>query len=92
MVLLALCGFFMLGAYGGVNVVLASFYPDFLRAAGIGWTKSVGRIGTLIAPVGIGLALAAGIAETTLMSLFALPALVAALSLIVIARRSRAER
>jgi AAHS family 4-hydroxybenzoate transporter-like MFS transporter len=92
MVLLALCGFFMLGAYGGVNVVLASFYPDFLRAAGIGWTKSVGRIGTLIAPVGIGLALAAGIAETTLMSLFALPALVAALSLIVIAMRSRAER
>ena len=42
LILLALCGFFVLGAYGGVNVVLATFYPAPLRATGIGWTKSVG--------------------------------------------------
>ena len=41
MVLLGACGFFTLGAYGGVNVVLAGFYPDALRALGIGWSKSV---------------------------------------------------
>jgi MFS transporter, AAHS family, 4-hydroxybenzoate transporter len=93
MVLLVLCGFFTLGAYGGVNVVLASFYPDALRALGIGWTKSVGRVGTLIAPVLIGLALSAGIAETTVMSLFAVPAAVAALSLLLIPfAAKRAER
>ncbi|MEO8467321.1 MAG: MFS transporter, partial [Gammaproteobacteria bacterium] len=85
MVLLALCGFFTLGAYGGVNVVLVGFYPDELRALGIGWSKSVGRFGTLIAPVLIGVGLSAGIAETTVMSLFAVPAVTAALSLIVIA-------
>ncbi len=28
MKLLAAGGFFVLGAYGGVNIVLASFYPD----------------------------------------------------------------
>ena len=78
LVLLGACGFFVLGAYGGVNVVLASFYPESLRAVGIGWAKSVGRIGTVIAPVLIGIGLSAGIAETTVMSLFALPALVAA--------------
>jgi MFS family permease len=87
--LLVLCGFFTLGAYGGVNVVLASFYPDHLRALGIGWTKSVGRVGTLIAPVLIGLGLTAGIAETTVMSLFAVPAATAALSLVVIAIAAR---
>ena len=87
--LLGACGFFVLGAYGGVNVVLASFYPESLRAVGIGWAKSVGRIGTVIAPVLIGIALSAGIAETTVMSLFALPALVAAGSLAVIAVTSR---
>jgi AAHS family 4-hydroxybenzoate transporter-like MFS transporter len=85
MVLLATCGFFLLGAYGGVNVVLASFYPDSLRAVGIGWTKSVGRIGTVVAPVLIGAALSAGMAETSIMSLFAVPALLSALSLVVIA-------
>ncbi len=86
MSLLVVCGFFILGAYGGVNVVLASFYPESLRAVGIGWTKSVGRIGTLVAPVLIGAGLSAGIAETTIMSLFAVPALLSTVSLLVIAR------
>jgi MFS family permease len=85
MALLVVCGFFILGAYGGVNVVLASFYPEDLRAVGIGWTKSVGRIGTLVAPVIIGAGLSAGIAETTIMSLFAVPALLSVVSLVVIA-------
>jgi len=76
--------FFFLGAYGGVNVVLASYYPEALRAVGICWTKSVGRIGTIIAPVLIGYGLAAGIAETTVMSLFALPCALAVLALLVI--------
>lgn len=86
LMLLAACGFFVLGAYGGINVVLATFYPAHLRATGIGWTKSVGRVGTLVAPVAIGAGLSVGMAETTIMSLFAVPALLAALSLTVIAR------
>ena len=89
LVLLAVCGFFVLGAYGGVNVVLASFYPAHLRAAGIGWTKSVGRIGTLVAPVSIGAGLSAGMSETTIMSMFAVPALLAVVSLVVIAKTNR---
>ena len=87
--LLGACGFFVLGAYGGVNVVLASFYPDALRATGIGWAKSVGRIGTVIAPVLIGMGLAAGMAESAVMSAFAVPALLAVLSLVVIALVTR---
>ncbi|HEX7238430.1 MAG TPA: MFS transporter [Gammaproteobacteria bacterium] len=85
MALLGACGFFVLGAYGGVNVVLASFYPDDLRAHGIGWAKSVGRLGTVIAPVLIGWGLDVGITQASIMSLFAVPALVAAASLVVIA-------
>jgi MFS transporter, AAHS family, 4-hydroxybenzoate transporter len=83
-VLLAGAGFFSLGAYGGVNVVLAGFYPDPLRATGIGWAKSVGRLGTVIAPILIGLALAAGVPGTSVMSLFAIPAVLAALALAAI--------
>jgi len=84
MMLLALCGFFVLGAYGGINVVLASFYDADIRATGIGWAKSVGRIGTLVAPVLIGTALTLGIAETTIMSMFSLPAALAVAFLVVI--------
>jgi len=85
-VLLGAAGFFSLGAYGGVNVVLAGFYPDPLRATGIGWAKSVGRLGTVIAPIVIGFALAAGISTTLVMSLFAIPAVLAGLALIAISQ------
>jgi MFS family permease len=84
MALLAASGFFVLGSYGGVNVVLATFYPAAIRAPGIGWAKSVGRLGTVLAPILIGAALTAGIRETTVMSLFAVPAILAALCLLVI--------
>jgi MFS family permease len=87
--LLGACGFFVLGAYGGVNVVLADSYPDHLRATGIGWAKSVGRIGTVIAPILIGFGLSAGATGATIMSWFALPASLAVLSLIVLAFGTR---
>ena len=35
MTLLAACGFFFLGAYGGINVVLATYYPASLRATSV---------------------------------------------------------
>jgi len=82
--LLVVTGFFNLGSYGGVNVVLANFYPDAMRAMGIGCTKSVGRVGTVVAPIAIGLGLNAGVSETTMMSLFALPAAVTTIAILII--------
>ena len=79
--MLALCGFFALGAYAGVNVILAGFYPYRLRSTGIGWAKSIGRIGTVAAPMLIGLQLQAGIAEATILGSFAVPAVIAAIAL-----------
>jgi MFS family permease len=90
--LLIICGFFALGAYGGVNVVLAGFYPPATRALGIGVTKSVGRVGTVVAPILVGIALSAGVREETVMSLFAIPAVVAAAALIVISAANRGRK
>jgi MFS family permease len=92
MVLLAASGFFALGAYGGINVILTGFYPSSLQATGIGWAKSVGRLGTVIAPIGIGAALAAGVGGQAVLSLFALPALVALVALVAVARRMPKDR
>lgn len=91
LVLLGICGFFVLGAYGGVNVLLADYYPAALCAIGIGWAKSVGRAGTVIAPVLIGLALTNGIKGTTVMSLFALPAGLAAAAVLAIGISARSR-
>lgn len=73
--MLASCGFFMLGAYGGSNVLLAGFYPAALRAVGVGWTKSVSRLGTVLPPFAIGYGLSQGIDAGTVVTLFAVPAL-----------------
>jgi len=87
--LLAACGFFMLGAYGGLNVILAVFYPASVRAVGIGWAKSVGRLGTILPPVVIGYALARGIAAETIVSLFTVPALLIVVALAIIRPQQR---
>lgn len=85
LILLGFGGFFFLGAYGGINVVLTSFYPDWLRAVGIGWTKTVSRAGTILAPVLIGFALSAGVEEAAVMSWSLGPILLAIVALAVIA-------
>jgi MFS transporter, AAHS family, 4-hydroxybenzoate transporter len=91
--LIAAAGFFLLGAYGGVNVVLAEFYPAQLRAIGAGWSKSVGRIGTVLAPILIGFALTWGAREQDVMSMFAVPAMVAAIAMVIVgASRTRRLR
>jgi MFS transporter, AAHS family, 4-hydroxybenzoate transporter len=85
LVLLGFGGFFFLGAYGGINVVLTSYYPDWLRAIGIGWTKTVSRAGTILAPVLIGFALSAGVAQQTVMSWSVIPIVLSIVALAVIA-------
>ncbi len=84
--LLGACGFFMLGAYGGLNVVLAGYYPAALRAVGVGWTKSVSRLGTVLPPIAIGFALARGVTAETIVALFAIPAVLIMAALLAIRR------
>lgn len=79
--LLAAVGFFLSGAFGGVNVLLADFYPAPLRAVGAGWAKSAGRIGSVIAPIAVGWALTWGVPEPTILLAFAVPALLIVLAI-----------
>lgn len=89
LVLLGIGGFFVLGAYGGINVIFADYYPAALRAMGIGWTKSVSRAGTIITPIVIGFAVARGVPGGTMLSLFAVPAVLAALAVLGLGRAVR---
>jgi len=77
LIALAASGFFMLGAYGGINVVVMYYYPAELRALGAGWAKSAGRIGTISTPILIGIALESGVIEQDVVSTFAVPAIIA---------------
>jgi len=76
--LLTVTGFFLLSGYAGINVVLVSYYPDALRAVGAGWAKSVGRLGTIVSPVLVGLALQYDLPAGDILIVFAVPAVIAA--------------
>lgn len=86
--LLTVTGFFLLSGYAGINVVLVSYYPDVLRAVGAGWAKSVGRLGTIISPVLVGLALQNNMPAGDVLIAFAAPAAIAAAILWWIGRLS----
>ena len=75
--LLAIAGFCLLGAFGGISVLAAEFYPAPLRAVGVGWAKSAGRTGTVLAPVLVGWALTRGMLGQSVLMAFAIPALFA---------------
>jgi AAHS family 4-hydroxybenzoate transporter-like MFS transporter len=87
--LLAAAGFCLLGAYGGVNVLMAEFYPVPLRAVGTGWAKSAGRIGTVLAPLLVGWALTRGVREQDIFLAFAVPAVLAMLGIVGMQFESR---
>jgi AAHS family 4-hydroxybenzoate transporter-like MFS transporter len=74
----------MLDGYAGINVMQMSYYPTDLRGLGTGWAKSAGRIGTILAPILIGIALQQGVTEQDVFSMFAIPTIMAMTAMLVI--------
>ena len=73
-----------LGAFGGqmmLGALTAQFYPAALRATGVGWSSGIGRVGSVLGPMGLAWAMAAGVAPAVLLG--ALLAPMAACALIV---------
>lgn len=65
------------------------FYPTDLCAAGAGWSYGVGRLGAIVGPYLIGLALHSGLSISTLFYISALPMLFGAFCVLNLGRQSR---
>jgi len=81
-----LAGFGTMGAQMGGNAFAMSVYPTVLRAMGLGWALSMGRIGSIAGPLLGGLLLASQFAPSDLFFAVATIALVPAVIFIVIGR------
>jgi AAHS family 4-hydroxybenzoate transporter-like MFS transporter len=79
-----LAGFFSVGAHVGLSALAGELYPTFMRATGVGWALGVGRFGSLISPVLGGLLLAWQWQVTSIFLAVALPALLAALCVLLV--------
>jgi MFS transporter, AAHS family, 4-hydroxybenzoate transporter len=88
-VLLLLVGACIGGAQFAIPTLTAVYYPATILATGTGWASAIARGGAFVAPLTGGLLLSQGMATSRVLSLLALPALIAAIALYVLARNRR---
>ena len=68
------------GVYGATSVYVGELYPTRLRATAVGWFFGIGRIGSFLAPLVVGLMIANGVG-TYVLHTFALSFLISAIAL-----------
>lgn len=91
MLAILLAGFGTMGAQMGSNAFAMSVYPTELRATGLGWALSMGRIGSIAGPLLGSALLAWQFVPAAIFSVVAVIALVPALVFLVIGRIARSR-
>ncbi|NIE63256.1 MFS transporter [Burkholderia sp. Ax-1719] len=82
-VLVACAGFFMSGAQTGLNALAPTCYPTRARATGVSWMLGFGRLGGILGSFVGGVLLSLGFSFSTVFSVLAVPALVAAAAILL---------
>jgi MFS transporter, AAHS family, 4-hydroxybenzoate transporter len=82
-------GFGVAGAQVGVNALAAAYYPTTARATGVSWANAVGRIGSVLGSMVGGFLLSLGWDLSTVFTVAAVPALLAAVAMFAKGRLGR---
>lgn len=86
-VMVTAAGFCMSGAQTGLNAFAPSCYPTVARATGVSWMLGMGRFGSITGSLIGGVLLSMGWGFTSIISLLAIPAILAGLA-VLMARRA----
>jgi AAHS family 4-hydroxybenzoate transporter-like MFS transporter len=81
-ILVIAAGFCMSGAQTGLNAFAPSCYPTIARATGVSWMLGMGRFGSILGSAIGGVLLSMGWGFTDIVSLLAVPALLAGLAVL----------
>lgn len=84
--LIAVAGACTIGTTIIVNSYTATFYPEHLRAAGLGWSLGIGRIGAIAGPLYGGVVMATGAGFAANFLAFAIPAVLGAIVMVLVPR------
>jgi AAHS family 4-hydroxybenzoate transporter-like MFS transporter len=85
-------GFFSSAAGGGLIAVAAGAYPADARATGVGWALGLGRLGSILGPIGAGFLVAQGWQVSRIYFAMAGPALIAAGLMMLLTRELDSSR
>ena len=85
--LLFISGFTTSGAFSNLYTVAMKIYPAQIRSTGIGWATGIGRCGAVVSPALAGFLLAAGVSMTSLLGVFGIFFLIAAVCVFLLTMR-----
>jgi MFS transporter, AAHS family, 3-hydroxyphenylpropionic acid transporter len=91
LVMAAVCGIFVSGAFFMLYPPAARFYPTHIRSTGIGAAVAFGRIGNMLSPAAAGFMLGAGIQPATVFYAIAAPMVLSCVTLVVFHRRTASD-
>lgn len=83
-------GFCMSGAQTGLNAFAPSCYPTAVRATGVSWMLGIGRFGSITGSMAGGVLLTLGWSFSAVIAILAVPAALAALSIVSTKAQPRA--
>jgi MFS transporter, AAHS family, 4-hydroxybenzoate transporter len=79
-------GFFLVSGHIATIALAAAYYPTAARSTGVGWAIGIGRVGSIVGPLIGGIMLARRVDVQSLFMAAAVPALVASIAGLVLAR------
>jgi AAHS family 4-hydroxybenzoate transporter-like MFS transporter len=88
--LLAVIGGGTSGAQMTLNSLAAEIYPPVIRATGVGWATSIGRVGAALAPLVAAAVVGRQVAPLSVLGLLIIPVLACALSVVLLLAAMRA--
>ncbi|GLZ50638.1 MFS transporter [Actinomycetospora sp. NBRC 106378] len=84
-----LVGTCVAGGQMSVIALSAQLYPNLIRSTGVGWALGVGRIGGIVAPLVVGLAIGVGVSAQTVFTVMGLAMAVAGVAVVLLGRAHR---
>ncbi|EXB24503.1 sugar (and other) transporter family protein [Acinetobacter baumannii 1437282] len=79
------------GSQVGANAFSSSFYPTHCRATGVSWANAVGRTGSVVGSLMGGWLMSLHLSSFAILSILAIPAFCAAISLLLIKRLKKEQ-
>ena len=86
LIALLLAGTTAMGCQFGLNAMASGSYDTGARTTGLGWALAVGRLGAIVGPIVVGVALGLALPVSTLFLLGGIPMLVAAAAVFLLGR------